>query len=835
MDAQEEAKLRLRRDFEILRDRSTDSGTRIATLRKLLTVFKQGDSGQLAFADIDNVVAIISSISDQRDTVRERSVDLLLLIVRTFSPSQSLLSFLIPAMLRRIGPPQIREEVEEIVEELLKVLESVLIAVGAGILPFAEDLVDLLTCVVTHKKPEVQIIACSVAKRLASVAKERVAHHSERVCKSLMPVLNHRMATVRIAAIEAVGDILACGPNEVLKTILPALERLVSDQAVKTRKIAIHVVENWALTLIDRYSYRSTLLPLILVNVYDANEEISKAAWNAMDAIGAQYEDDNEERLRDLRNYGSALAHLRVHVEEKAPKPRPRLGARLIVNDVFSNVVPPLLTKLGDWSADTRRLAAECLRSVIIFAEDIDRLVPEMVNILIKAIDEDDKSAHEAVLKLTEVIGTYAQPTVYLERVLAFAKGAQFRAQAIFVLETLMRGCGASLLPEILPIVARSLVDDELCVTEDSSLQDRLCRLIVVLTTSAKIGVKPHVTLFMTALLQLKSFKDLKDVEGRRSLENAFGDLALSCDVALPDLWLEAFPTLLEPLQIGCESWDHNSPKWKRFDSLVRSAPVAAAANIIAVATIVNKCLGVRDGRISLEAIALLDELFASAAACSHPLLQQLAPKIIVEIVLPLLVWRAGRVATFIRTIAIKTVQHAVRQHLLTNANLKEVNSAACEMLTQAVVTALDKDEPVATRTVACVELLPALITDLGPGFSDETVMKLYPAITSRLDDAEDKNRIAACEALTLFMKLVMPHQQGAGALEYMIQQSFIHLDDNHDGVRAAVATMLRAAADLNPEVVLAHALRAKQTYLHTKDVQEIVEYVSSKSVASDG
>jgi HEAT repeat len=77
---------------------------------------------------------------------------------------------------------------------------------------------------------------------------------------------------------------------------------------------------------------------------------------------------------------------------------------------------------------------------------------------------------------------------------------------------------------------------------------------------------------------------------------------------------------------------------------------------------------------------------------------------------------------------------------------------------------------------------------------SDDQCRKLYPELIKRLDDSENKVRIAACSTLSSLVD-GMPKTFDGTNVEYMIANLLVHMDDSDAEVQEAVyATACRLA-----------------------------------------
>ena len=112
------------------------------------------------------------------------------------------------------------------------------------------------------------------------------------------------------------------------------------------------------LHLKDRYSFWYKLLTLMLNGIHDEVPEIRKLCVEKFHAGGRQWEQENEEEIKDLVDFG---------LPEDSD--RPPLGCRILVEREFSKILPGLMKDIGDWTVEIRLQSAGLLKTLLEYCE----------------------------------------------------------------------------------------------------------------------------------------------------------------------------------------------------------------------------------------------------------------------------------------------------------------------------------------------------------------------------------------------------------------------------------------------------------------------------------
>eukprot|EP00438_Fugacium_kawagutii_P021966 Skav200156 [mRNA] locus=scaffold4148:25539:36637:- [translate_table: standard] len=130
-------------------------------------------------------------------------------------------------------------------------------------------------------------------------------------------------------------------------------------------------------------------------------------------------------------------------------------------------------------------------------------------------------------------------------------------------------------------------------------------------------------------------------------------------------------------------------------------------------------------------------------------------------------------------------VHSILRRHLVPATVLNEVFVDLMPILKSCLDDSWSPDN----RMIACL-VLSCTLSDLQDEINGEQLRearnatpRVYPELLKRLDDSNDKIRVAVCEALNVFFKC-LPHKWSRSLFEYILRNLFVHLDDPNPEVQ---------------------------------------------------
>mmetsp|Transcript_12295 Transcript_12295/g.18847 ORF Transcript_12295/g.18847 Transcript_12295/m.18847 type:complete len:989 (-) Transcript_12295:103-3069(-) len=195
---------------------------------------------------------------------------------------------------------------------------------------------------------------------------------------------------------------------------------------------------------------------------------------------------------------------------------------------------------------------------------------------------------------------------------------------------------------------------------------------------------------------------------------------------------------------------------------------------------------------MSLLQCILSDNTFHSI---QHVSSGKIAPtNIILSLVLPNLVWRAGGLASALRKLSVATV-FSLLCHMKRVDEASALHSDILAQLIPVLHSCLEDTEPT-TREIAAVCI--AFILEQSSSEVIQTIWitdarildTLQPSLLSLLDDNHNPTRIAACRALKSILTQRSPSEKALSSL-------IVHLDDDDQEVKEQVHGVLHAVLEL--------------------------------------
>lgn len=177
------------------------------------------------------------------------------------------------------------------------------------------------------------------------------------------------------------------------------------DRSTLVRETFYKTLANWLLKLPDKVDHEGRILPYMLSALNDPNDNIQDLAFELIEEMGIDYEEREEEKVRDKKQYAldSAWTNGGEFVSLELPRPfkhRPRLGARQVIKSYIRRYLQAIYKELSDWILENRARAAHLLQCLIIYTEDyvmqyLDHLLTSMYKAILEKEDMDLKAKLE--------------------------------------------------------------------------------------------------------------------------------------------------------------------------------------------------------------------------------------------------------------------------------------------------------------------------------------------------------------------------------------------------------------------------------------------------------
>lgn len=262
--------------------------------------------------------------------------------------------------------------------------------------------------------------------------------------------------------------------------------------------------------------------------------------------------------------------------------------------------------------------------------------------------------------------------------------------------------------------------------------------------------------------------------------------------------------SLLAGLLRRCSAWTATHADIPSFCSLLRTCPgvtLAALGEPLCLAMASITADHDRDSALRVTILRLVDSLLESdeqgAGLCGTWGMHVLS-----GVLLPALVWRAGKSAAAVRFDALTAVCTLLVKQRVGAQALAPLLGAQGQLV-PLLIQSMDEDWYVETRRCGCYAL-EHLMRVAGALFDDALRRQVYPELNKRMDDSADSVRIATAAAVVAFAECAMPADYCDTNTGYFVAALLIHLDDSNAAVQAAVQATVTALGQKKGTVIKA-------------------------------
>mmetsp|Transcript_21120 Transcript_21120/g.45100 ORF Transcript_21120/g.45100 Transcript_21120/m.45100 type:complete len:933 (+) Transcript_21120:93-2891(+) len=523
------------------------------------------------------------------------------------------------------------------------------------------------------------------------------------------------------------------------------------------------------------------------------------------------------------------------------------------------SVLPQVLGNLTQWTTDIRTAAARLLRVLLVLANrQVAPFLDQVLVHLYKASADDDQPVAAAALQCARMAGAFLDVDLVLglvgkhlnlkvveggaapagnggvgveelwpqqrtgrqltRTVQDVASGVKHftalsienRRQVYAVLSHLLRPSPPSLtLPELKTVVR---------FLEEGAHQEELLPWVFgavqsLLKAAAENSREDWPRIF-DMLLRMRSGEECDSA----SVDSTMDELASLCGRTRRQLYEDHLSTRLSELlrNAECELWEERSPHRHVLETLLRNAGSAASEHIGRLVPVLARQASPEDAsvpaRIDLLGLThfLINEEELAEALKAH------APAILLQVLIPNCTWRAGQSNNKIRKGGMVCI-HALLQRRLADA--ASLNAAFTDLL-PIVKSALDDSFSPDNRMIACL-ILSCTLSELQSEISGDQLREVYPELLKRLDDSNDKIRVAVCEALVMFFKCLPPNWSRS-LYEYILRTLFVHLDDPNLEIQQGIYAVLETAIDQDFTTFINEARAAAAKSSHPRLCEEL-------------
>uniref|UniRef100_A0AAZ3PDV6 Dynein axonemal assembly factor 5 n=1 Tax=Oncorhynchus tshawytscha TaxID=74940 RepID=A0AAZ3PDV6_ONCTS len=796
----------LARHLNCLNEDSKTTRKRALEAIKRETIDKGLSSGVLQEVFTCLLKSLLKCLSDPMERCRETAIHMLGDFIRCVPQPEDSLPYLMPALTQRLGGKEILEPAEELRLSMVEVLTLTVEVCGRHLAPYLDDMMKILQRTIVDPFPDVKRESCKCTVHFAKSVPEHFHMQAESLVKPLMQTVSHQHSRVRVSTIEATGAVIQYGTGKNVDDVLSHLAQRLFDDSPQVRKAVTVVVGDWLLHLRDRYSYFHKLIPLLLSSLSDDIPEISQRAADLWRQTGALWEQENEDDLKDKMDFLLTPPDL-----YPAGVARPGLGCRELVVRNLSNLLPALARDVVDWVAGTRVKTAQLLYALLLHAEDhCTQHLQLLLSTLYRACNDPESDVVNNCLRSAKLLGTFVSPEVFLKLLLVHLETPSSSSSPhtpLMVLAAVLGGCSGELLKPHLQKIADTLVQPDVCQEYQQAVYlDQLLSCVDVLLSVCEkdcCSVSLQLLQVLVTVQSLSTEPQLTD-----KAEQSVVSLCKVQGLAIvADLYRQHMDQLLQWLSASQKTWTSYSPQRLQLQVIATQSGPVIGEFLPLLMPLLQNCLDPeRDPEMRLHIFTMLSKLLLDATHtldsqgrfCEH------LDVFLLELLLPNLVWKAGRTAAAIRTSALCCLLALLQGGLL----------AVEERLSPQVLSALEEDSQL-SRLLAC-RSLSTLLKLIGPSLHPDALNNIYPEVLKRLDDSSEEVRGVALRALGLWLASLgkdYNSQLYSQHLEVLFQQLLLHLDDPDSHVQDTVLEVLKTGSGVHPALLKqeVEAVRGKQ------------------------
>uniref|UniRef100_A0AAQ4RHT9 Dynein axonemal assembly factor 5 n=1 Tax=Gasterosteus aculeatus aculeatus TaxID=481459 RepID=A0AAQ4RHT9_GASAC len=720
---------------------------------------------------------LLKCLSDPMERCRETAITMITEFIRCVPKPEESLPYLMPCLAHRLGEKELLEPAEELRLAAVEMLTLAVEVCGKHLAPYLTEMMHILQRTVVDPFPDVRRESCKCTIDFAKCVPEHFHMQAESLVKPLMQTISHQHHRVRVSAIQATGAVIQHGTGKNVDDVLSHLAQRLFDDSPQVRKAVAAVVGDWLLHMRDRYSYFHKLIPLLLSGINDEIPEIRLLSADLWKQVGAQWEKENEEEIKDKMDFLLTPPPFYPPGVE-----RPGLGCRELVLRNLGRLVPAVAHDMTDWLVPTRVRTSQLLSVLLLHAEDhsTQHLQP-LLAALYSACTDTERDVVSNCLAAAQLLGTFVPPVVLLKLLLDHVTAPYSSSHPwtpLMVLAAVLGGCSRALLQPHLENIGNTLSLPEVCQEYQQVvyLEQLLCCVDVLLrqceSDTGSVSLQ---------LLQVLVAVQSLSTEPRLSAKLLSTVQGLDSPM---ELYRQHMGQLLDWLSGSVNTWSSFSPQRLQLHVIVTQSGPVIGEFVCQLMPLLSSCLQPdRDPEMRMNIFTMLAKLLLDATNTldSKGHFRDESEKFLSDVLLPNLVWRAGRTAAAIRTSALSCLLALLHGGAVTPGQVRA--------LTPCVLSALEEDSEM-SRLFAC-RSLSALLRLIGTNLHPEALNKIYPMLLKRLDDSSEEVRGVALRAVGLWLSCLTEDynpEVWASHLQVLFQQLLLHLDDPDGSVQDQVA-----------------------------------------------
>ncbi|XP_045885477.1 dynein axonemal assembly factor 5-like isoform X1 [Micropterus dolomieu] len=770
---------------------------------------------------------LLKCLSDPMERCRETAITMITEFIRCVPKPEESLPYLMPCLAQRLGEKEILEPAEELRLSAVEMLTLTLEVCGKHLAPYLNEIINILKRTIVDPFPDVKRESCKCTVNFAKCLPEHFHMQAESLVQPLMQTISHQHSRVRVSVIEATGAVIQHGTGKNVDDVLSHLAQRLFDDSPQVRKAVTAVVGDWLLHMRDRYSYFHKLIPLLLSSINDEIPETRLLAADLWKRVGAQWEKENEDDIKDKMDFLLTPPPFYPPGVE-----RPGLGCRELVVRNLGRLVPAITHDVTDWLVPTRVRTSQLLSVLLLHAEDhgTQHLQP-LLTTLYRACTDSEREVVSNCLEAAKLLGTFVPPVVFLKLLLDHVTTPSSTSHPwapLMVLAAVLGGCSKPLLKPHLEQIANTLAQPDVCQEYQQVMYlEQLLACVDVLLRQCESDSGSVSLQLLQVLVSVQSLSTEPHLS-----EKALQSVQFLCKVqgldSVTELYRQHMGQLLDWLSASVNTWCSYSPQRLQLHIIVIQAGPVIGEFVSQLMPLLHSCLQLdRDTEMRMSIFTMLAKLLLDATNTldSQGHFREESENFLCDVLLPNLVWHAGRTPAAVRTSALSCLLALLHGGAVTPAQLLCLEVK----LSPLVLSALDEDSQM-SRLFAC-RSLSTILQLIGTSLHPEALNKIYPELLKRLDDSSEEVRGVALQALRLWLcsltkeynpELCAPH------LELLFQQLLLHLDDPNSSVQDQVLEILKKGSSVHPALLKREAEAVRDKHRSPLYCDRLLQHISS-------
>lgn len=188
---------------------SDEKKKRNKALEELFKFLHEHDSELQVTEKVTIYKNILRCFNDKSESCRELAVKVVTEIISSLAQEEDYFTYLMPALLQRLGGQEIVEPSEEVRLLEVSLLQCVINKYNPALLPsYLNDIIQILVKTLVDPYPKIKSESCKCAADLAETIPRHFYGQSQSLITPMLQSITHQHYRVRIVAITAIGKFI---------------------------------------------------------------------------------------------------------------------------------------------------------------------------------------------------------------------------------------------------------------------------------------------------------------------------------------------------------------------------------------------------------------------------------------------------------------------------------------------------------------------------------------------------------------------------------------------------------------------------------------------------